>query len=50
MANLMVYYKGAITYNELQNMPIPEMLKLQEYAEKITKKQQAELERQSKKR
>jgi hypothetical protein len=44
----MVYYKGAVTYKEFQNMPIPEILKLQEYAEKINKKQQAELERQTK--
>lgn len=44
----MVYYKGSISYNEFQNMPIPEILKLQEYAEKINKKQQAEIERQQK--
>lgn len=33
----MVFYKGAISYKELREMPIPEIINLQEYADKINK-------------
>lgn len=33
----MVFYKGAVSYNDLQSMPLPELFKLQEFAVKIAK-------------
>lgn len=43
-ANLMVFYKGGLSYTELNNMPIPLVLNYYEYAEKMNK----EAERKSK--
>jgi len=48
IANLMVFYKGAISYKELINMPIPELLELQKYAEKINREIENESRRRSK--
>lgn len=36
----MVFYKGALPYNELQGMPYPEILKLNEFAERINKERE----------
>jgi len=33
----MVFYKGGLSYTELQNMPLPEVFRLQDYAAKINK-------------
>lgn len=33
----MVFYKGALTYNDLNKMPIPEILKLNNLAYRINK-------------
>jgi len=33
----MVFYKGAITYNDFEVMPLPEILNLKTGAEKINK-------------
>lgn len=43
-ANLMVFYKGGLTYSELNNMPIPLVLKYYEFANQINR----EAERKSK--
>ena len=37
IANLMVFYKGALTYEALQKMPIPELLVLRDEADRINK-------------
>lgn len=42
MANLMVFYRGALSYTELQNMPLPEMLRLQKYAVNINEERKRE--------
>lgn len=36
-ANLMVFYKGGLSYTELNNMPIPLVLEYHDYAEKMNK-------------
>lgn len=36
----MVFYKGGLSYTELQNMPIPEVLKLNNFAQRINKDQE----------
>ena len=46
IANLMVFYKGSISYRELESMPIPEFLKLQEFAVKIRDGIEKETEKQ----
>jgi hypothetical protein len=43
-ANLMVFYKGGLSFTELNNMPIPLVLTYYDYADKINR----EIERQSK--
>ena len=40
IAHLMVFYKGALSYSELQAMPYPELLKLNEFAERINKERE----------
>lgn len=45
IANLMVFYKGALSYSELQSMPLPELYQLNEYAVKINR----EIEKEAKK-
>lgn len=38
----MEFYKGGLSYNDLQNMPIPEIYRYQKYAKIInTEKQRA---------
>lgn len=44
-ANLMVFYKGALDYETLMWMPIPEVLRLNEYAERMLSAQKKELEK-----
>jgi len=41
----MVFYKGALSYKELKEMPIPEILEWQEHANRINQ----EIQRASKK-
>lgn len=36
-ANLMVFYKGGLSYSELNNMPIPLVLEYHEYAERMNR-------------
>lgn len=36
-ANLMVFYKGGLSYTELNNMPLPLVIKYYEYGEKMNK-------------
>jgi hypothetical protein len=40
IANLMVFYKGGLSYTELQNMPLPEVYKLNKFAERINKERE----------
>ena len=41
--NLMVFYKGALSYNDLQIMPYPDILKLNDYAQRINKERERAL-------
>ena len=43
IANLMVYYKGALTYDRLMTMPIPLLLDYLKYAGKIEKEKETVL-------
>lgn len=36
----MVFYKGGLSYTELQNMPLPDVFRLQDYAVKINKERE----------
>lgn len=36
-ANLMVFYKGGLSYTELNNMPIPLVLKYYEFADQMNR-------------
>jgi hypothetical protein len=36
----MIFYKGSMSYETLQNMPIPELLRWQKYAAKINKERE----------
>lgn len=36
-ANLMVFYKGGLSYTELNNMPLPLVIKYNDYAIKMQK-------------
>lgn len=45
ISNLMVFYKGALSYETLQNMPLPEIYQLNLHAGRISK----EIEKASKK-
>ena len=40
IAHLMVFYKGSLSYSQLQGMPYPEILKLNEFAERINKERE----------
>jgi len=40
IAHLMVFYKGALSYKQLQEMPYPEILKLNEFAQRINKERE----------
>lgn len=40
IAHLMVFYKGALSYTELQEMPYPEIFKLNKFAERINKERE----------
>jgi len=44
IANLMVFYKGALSYETLQAMPVPDLLQLRDEADRINK----EVERKQK--
>ena len=44
----MVFYKGAISYQDFAYMPIPEILEWQERAKKITEEYNQEVEKQQK--
>lgn len=37
IANLLVFYKGGLSYTEAQNLPIPELYKLNDFAERINR-------------
>jgi len=37
IANLMKFYEGAVSYEAFQAMPYPDILKLNEFAERINK-------------
>ena len=37
IANLLVFYKGGLSYTEAQNLPIPELMKLNDLAAKINR-------------
>jgi hypothetical protein len=39
-ANLMYFFKGGLTYSDLNNMPIPEVLRYNDYAKRINKDQE----------
>jgi hypothetical protein len=43
LCNLMVFYKGALSYSDLKSMPIPELYELQSNASRMIK--EIELER-----
>lgn len=45
IANLMVFYKGAVDYNSLNSMPLDELLQLNDFADKINR----DIEQSSKK-
>lgn len=36
----MVFYKGGFSYSELQEMPLPELLRYNDYATKINKERE----------
>jgi len=40
---LMVFYKGALSYTDLQSMPIPELYQLNAHAAKINKEIEKEV-------
>lgn len=40
IANLMVFYKGALSYHDLQEMPYPEVFKLNKLAAQINEETQ----------
>jgi hypothetical protein len=44
-ANLAVFYNGAVSLKELEAMPIPAVLNLNEYAARINAERKRELER-----
>jgi len=44
IADLMVFYKGAVSYSEFRSMPIDEVLQLKQFADRINK----EVERRNK--
>jgi len=48
IANLMVFYEGAISYSELKEMPLPELIELQRYAERINREIEYETKRRIK--
>lgn len=37
IANLMVFYKGGLSYTDLQSMPIPELFRYHGYASRINR-------------
>ena len=41
----MVYYKGGLTYKDMQEMPIAELLNYQEYAQKINDEIKKQIEK-----
>jgi hypothetical protein len=41
----MVFYKGAVSYKDLNEMPFYELLRLNKYASKIAKEQEAALKK-----
>ena len=43
----MVFYKGGVSYKELQEMPFPELLELKAHADRINKEIKAEQDKQS---
>lgn len=45
VANLAVFYNGAVSFKELEFMPIPAVLNLDEYAARINTERKRELER-----
>lgn len=40
IANLMIFYKGGLSYTELQSMPLPNIFRLQEFAARINKERE----------
>jgi len=42
----MIFYKGAVSYDRFENMPLPEFFRLQENALKIKEEIEREAERQ----
>ena len=44
IADLAVFYKGAVTFSELEHMPLSKVYRLNKYADKMNK----EIERQAK--
>ncbi len=47
IANLMVFYKGAISYKEFQEMPINDLIDLNNFAQKINREQEKEMKKAS---
>jgi len=45
IAHLMVFYKGALSYSELNEMPYPEILKLNHFADRINKARERAIKR-----
>ncbi len=43
IANLAVFYKGAVSIRELESMPIPKILELNQYAERINQEVERKL-------
>jgi hypothetical protein len=48
ISNLMIFYKGSVTYRELETMPLPEFLQLQANAFKVKDQIDRETEKQMK--
>jgi hypothetical protein len=46
IANLCVFYKGSVTYKELNEMPLPELYDLYRYSQRINRDTENELRKQ----
>lgn len=45
IADLMVFYKGAISLHEFEHMPIPKILDFQRYAQRINEAREREIKK-----
>lgn len=44
---MMVFYKGSISYNEFQEMPINDLIDLNNFAQKISSEHEKEMKKAS---